>query len=141
MIPVLKTNWLDMLATLSYDGTVARPAPSPRFFSIPFFARLFRPAAPEASSLPPEIQSLPLSVFHFSQNHASLLPLISSCMNDWYSEGVKSVGFPLKENELSLLWWESGQAYELPLDLIMPFLHPSISAEMFFRPLLVAKPF
>lgn len=113
--PRAENELADMLAALSYDGTVARPAPSPASSLSRFFARLFRPAAPEASSLPPEIQSLPLSVFHFSQNHASLLPLISSCMNDWYSEGVKKCRFSLKENELSLLWWESGQAYELPI--------------------------
>lgn len=106
----------DMAFTLSHL-TYGRPVPTAPPFSLRgLLSSLFdrSPAPIERSETP--IQLLPDSIFAFPQNRASLLPLIPSCMNDWYSTGVEKCQFEKRESALSLLWWEAGKKYTLPID-------------------------
>lgn len=73
---------------------------------------------PNSSTDDAEVSLLPLGpddVVTFSQNRVSLLPLVPSCMNDWYSAGSEKCQLENGPNGLSLLWWESGQVYTLPI--------------------------
>ncbi|MEG1176636.1 MAG: serine hydrolase [Ruthenibacterium sp.] len=77
------------------------------------------PARREAASLA-RCSALAGCAYRFEKCKFGLMPIVLSCMNDFYPQGLSRIAFAIEENRLTLLWTESGATQHIPIGFAAP---------------------
>jgi hypothetical protein len=111
-------------AHLRFNRTV--PPMPPTVQSTPTLGQRLRalvPKKPKATALentqatPLDAQSAALNGAHyvFEKNRVGMFPMILSCMEDWYTDGVSELSFFVRDNALWMNWTENKQVFPIPI--------------------------